>query len=70
MKWQFLKFPFSEHDDITDAMADQLLLVQYTSLPSDRKIETGGNKPDFVHWSIKEDMQGIRNRDNTEDVVR
>jgi phage terminase large subunit-like protein len=70
MKWQFLKFPFAEHDDITDALADQLLLVQYTSISSEKVSETASKKAEFVHPSILEDKAGIKSKSQTSDAVR
>lgn len=76
LKNQFLMWPYAGHDDIADATADQLDIVQSTKLP-DRRFEalSGGKKPEFVHPSILEDKRNLKHQRrlyviNSYDVVR
>lgn len=56
--WELTKFPFAGHDDLVDAMADQLDLVHATKLPAivTRNSNTG-KVVDFVHPSMVKDQK-------------
>jgi Terminase-like family. len=70
--WQLTKFPFAGKDDLADATADQLDIVQADFLPSDRKREPVVQKPDFVHPSIIEDRRRLKRwrQEEYNDAVR
>lgn len=55
MLWELLRFPFAGFDDIADALADQLDLVQAVKLPSEPKPKADKKVVDFVHPSILQD---------------
>jgi len=56
LKWQLLNFPFTgDRDDFADAMADQLMIVEASSLPRERPIERKERKRDFTHPSLTQD---------------
>lgn len=55
LRWQLLNFPFAGHDDLADALADQLEIVQAHRLPSEKPPEQPKEERDFVHRSILED---------------
>jgi len=69
--WELLKFPFAGYDDLVDALADQLDLVQATKLPQQRvqKNETG-KVVDFIHPSMLEDKKKIRRKPTYTGLVR
>lgn len=56
--WEILKFPFAGFDDVADAMADQLDLVQATKFPVNTPSKKRGKVVDFVHPSMIEDRKG------------
>lgn len=69
LKWQLLQFPFAGHDDIADALADQMEIAQAKMLP----VRTGKvqkAKVDFVHPSILEDRRKRKKLLIYDDAVR
>jgi len=63
--WELLKFPFAGFDDMVDAMADQLDLVQATKLPVNKPPKRQGKVVEFVHPSITEDQRGHKRTKKT-----
>ena len=59
LKFQLVNFPFAGKDDLADALADQLHLVEPISIPK-KVIPLRGKQSEFVHSSIKEDAQRSR----------
>ena len=58
LKWQLLKFPFTgDRDDFADATADQLMLVQAGSLPTEKPPEPEPDKREIKHRSLMEDKR-------------
>jgi hypothetical protein len=72
LKWQLLKFPFAGKDDLADALADQMDIVQSHRLPGDKAPSRDeGRKPDFVHQSIIDDRRRwFRRSEGTDGAVR
>ena len=70
LKNELLMFPFAEHDDFADATADQLELVPSVVLPKEKQVDKQDKKPDFEHWSIKDDKRGRKQAAQSYDVVR
>lgn len=70
--WELVKFPFAGYDDLADAMADQLDLVQATKLPQSQKAkaEKTGKVVDFVHPSMLQDKRGYRKQGLYSGAVR
>jgi hypothetical protein len=68
---QLLMFPFAQHDDVADATADQLEIVQTTSAARTRPQADGELKGKFIHPSILEDKRNRRKLPaHAYDVVR
>ena len=55
--WELTRFPFAGFDDLADALADQLDLVQATGLPTIPAKRIAGKVVDFVHPSTIEDKK-------------
>ncbi len=55
LKWQLLNFPFAGHDDVADALADQLDIVKAHRLPGEKPPPQDEKVVDFVHASIRQD---------------
>jgi len=60
--WELVKFPFAGFDDLADALADQLDIVQAHKLPTQKKGTAKGKVVDFVHPSVVEDEKGRKRR--------
>lgn len=61
LMWQLTMFPFAGKDDVADAIADQLDIVQSNMLPTEKVVNEKVITPDFTHRSILED-KGKRSR--------
>jgi len=70
LKTQLLLFPFAGHDDVADALADQLDIVCASGLPTEAVEEKPGPKPDFVHRSLLEDKRKLKRHTQVYDLVR
>jgi len=55
--WELTRFPFAGFDDLADALADQLDLVQATGLPPANTPKPRGKVVEFVHPSTIEDKK-------------
>lgn len=55
LKWQLLNFPFAGHDDLADALADQLEIAQAHRLPTEQAAPPAEPKREFTHHSVVED---------------
>ncbi len=56
--WELTKFPFAGHDDLADALADQLDIIHASKLPVATKREDKDDKVvEFVHPSMIEDQK-------------
>lgn len=68
--WELTKFPFAGHDDLADALADQLDIVHASKLPVSAKPEQKDDKiVEFVHPSIIEDQKPHMRRNKKYGVV-
>lgn len=70
LKTQLILFPFAGHDDVADALADQLDIVCASGLPTEVVEEKSGPKPEFVHRSILEDKRKLKRHTQVYDLVR
>ncbi len=62
LMWQLLKFPFAGKDDLIDALADQLDIVQATKFPGAKPKSSDGKVVDFVHPSKIEDARNYKKK--------
>lgn len=71
IKYQLVKFPFAGMDDLADALADQLDIVKSGRLPTEKVVSLDERKPEFTHWSVKQDKRKTKyRRSDVSDAVR